>query len=129
MEDEHEWIYQKVTAEHEQYMERVVSYKSLSYIWELVEARRPQVIGAVRLQDGRVTGNKWEVLQEVAHGLWVHHNQGQQGLSETTRRMVRALPSAIMEEQSEAIHSSRVTLGEKKQAVWALKRKKSPGLD
>ena len=46
----------------------------------------------MRLQDGGVTGNKREVLEEVAKSFREHHNQGQQGLSETTRRMVRALP-------------------------------------
>ena len=34
-----------------------------------------------------------------------------------------------MVEQSEAIHRSRVTLGENKEAVRALKKKKSPGVD
>ena len=43
--------------------------------------------------------------------------------------MVRALPRVFTAEQSEAIHRSRVTLGEKKEAVRALKRKKSPGVD
>ena len=43
--------------------------------------------------------------------------------------MVRALPRVFTVEQSEAIHRSRMTLGEKKEAVRALKRKKSPGVD
>ena len=38
VEAEHERIYQKVLAEHEQYMERAVPYKSLRYIRELAEA-------------------------------------------------------------------------------------------
>ena len=63
VEEEHKRKYQ---AEHERYMERVVRYKSLRYIRELAEAGKPQEIRAVRLQDGGVTGNKWEVLEEVA---------------------------------------------------------------
>ena len=66
VEEEHERIYQKVVAEHERYMERAVPYKSLRYMRELVEAGKPQEIRAVRLQDGSVTGNKREVLEEVA---------------------------------------------------------------
>ena len=66
VEDEHERAYQKVVAEHERYMERAVPYKSLRYIRELAEAGRPQEIWAVRLQDGRVTGNKQEVLEDAA---------------------------------------------------------------
>ena len=129
VEVEQEKIYQNVVAEHERYMERAVPYKSLWYIRELLEARRPQEIRAVRLQDGSVTGNKREVLEEVAESFWKQHNQGQQGLSETLQRMVQALPRVFTAEQSEAIHRSRVTLGEKKEAVRALKSEKSPGVD
>ena len=64
MEEEHERIYHKVVAEHERYMERAVPYKSLRYIRELAEAKKPQEIRAVRLQDGRVLGNIREVLEE-----------------------------------------------------------------
>ena len=78
VEDEQERVYQKVVAEHERYMERAVPYKLLRYIRELAEAGRPQEIRAVRLQDGRVTGNKWEVLEEVAQSFRRQHNQGQQ---------------------------------------------------
>ena len=129
VEEEHERIYQKVVAEHERYMERAVPYKSLRYIRELAEAGKTQEIRAVRLQDGRVTGNKREVLEEVAQSFRRQHNQGQQELSGITRRMVRALPGVFTAEQSEDIHRSRVTLGEIKEAVRALKGKKSPGVD
>ena len=129
VEDEHEKIYQTVVAEHERYMERVVPYKSLRYIWELAEAGRPQEIRAVRLQDGRNTSNKQEVLEEVAQNLRRQHNQGQQELSWTTLRMVQALARVFTAEQSEAIHRSRVTHGEKKEAVRVRKRKKSQGMD
>ena len=129
MEEEHERIYQKVVAEHERYMERAVLYKSLQYIRELAEAGKPQEIRAVRLQCGRVTGNKKEVLEEVAQSFRRQHNQGQQELSGITRRMLRALPRVFTAEQSEDIHRSRVTLGEIKEAVKALKGKKSPGVD
>ena len=115
-------------AEHERYMERVVPYKSLRYI-QLTEAGRPQELRAVRLQDGRVTGDEQEVLQEVAQSFRRQHNQGQQGLSKTTRRIVQALPRVFTAEQSKAIRRSRVTLGEIKEAVRALKREKSPGVD
>ena len=110
-------------------MERAVPYKLLRYIRELAEAGKPQEIRAVRLQDGRVTGNKWEVLEEVAQSFREQHNQGQQELSGIKQRMVRALQRVFTAEQSEDIHRSRVTLGEKKEAVRALKRKKSPGVD
>ena len=43
--------------------------------------------------------------------------------------MVRALPRVFTAEQSEAIHRSGVTLREIKEAVRALKRRKSPGVD
>ena len=129
MEEEHERIYQKVVAEHERYMERAVPYKSLRYIRELAEAGKPQKIQAVRLQCGRVTGNKKEVLEEVAQSFRRQHNQGQQELSGITRRMVRALPRVFTAEQSEDIHRSRVMLGEGNEAVKALKGKKSPGVD
>ena len=43
--------------------------------------------------------------------------------------MVRALPRVFTAEQSEDIHRSRVTLGEIKEAVKALKGKKRPGVD
>ena len=84
---------------------------------------------AVGLQDGRVTGNKNEVLEEVAKSFRRQHNQGQQGLRGTMRQMVQGFPRVFTAEQSEAIHRSRVTLGEMKEAVRALKRKKSPGVD
>ena len=42
---------------------------SLRYVQELAEARQPQVIRPVRLQDGRVTGNKPEVLEEAAESF------------------------------------------------------------
>ena len=122
-------IYQKVVAEHERYMERAVPYKSLRYIRELAEAGKPKEIRAVRLQCGRVTGTKREVLEEVAQSFRRQHNQGQQELSRITRRMVRALPRVLTAEQSEDIHRSRVTLGEIKEAVKALKGIKSPGVD
>ena len=129
MEEEHERIYQKVVAEHERYMERAVLYKLLRYIRELAEARKPGGIRAVRLQCGRVTGNKKEVLEEVTQSFRRQHNQWQQELSGITRRMVRALPRVFTAEQSEDIHRSRVTLGEIEEAVKALKGKKSPRLD
>ena len=129
VEDEHERIWQKVVAEHERYMERAVPYKALRYIRQLAEAGRLQEIRAVRLQDGRVTGNKLEVLEEVAQNFREKHIEGQQGLSKTTQRMVRALPRVFTEEQNKAIHRSRVTLGEIEEAVWALKRKKNSGVD
>ena len=129
VEEEHERIYQKVVAEHEWYMERAVPYKSLRYIRELAEAGKPQEIRVVRLQDGRGTGNKREVLEEVARSFRRKHNQGQQELSGITQRMIRALPRVFEAEQSEDIHRSRVTLGEIKEAVQAVKRKKSPGVD
>ena len=100
VEEEHERIYQIVVTEHERYMERAVPYKSLQYIRELAEAGKPQEIRAVRLQCGRVTGNKKEVLQEVAQSFRRQHNQGQQELSGITRRMVRALPRLFTTEQS-----------------------------
>ena len=83
----------------------------------------------MRLQDGSVTGNKREVLEEVIQSFRRHHNKGQQELSRITRRMVRALPRVFAAEQSEAIPRSRVKLGKIKKAVRALKRKKSPGVD
>ena len=129
MEDEHEWVYRKVVAEHERYMERAVPYKSLRYIRELSEAGHPQEIRSVRLQDGRVTNNNREVLEKVVERFWGEHDQGQQGLSVTTQKMVQALPRVFMEEQSEAIHRRRVTLGEITEAVQAFNRKKSPELD
>ena len=127
MEEEHERIYQKVVAEHERYIERAVPYKSLRHIRELAEAGKPQEIRAVRLQCDRVTGNKKEVLEEVAQSFRRQHNQGQQGLSGITRRMVRVLPRVFTAEQSEEIHRSRVTLGEIEEAVKVLKREKEPG--
>ena len=129
VEEEHERIYQKVVAEHERYMERAVPYKSLRYIRELAEAGKPQDIRAVRLQVGRVTSNKKEVLEEVTQIFRRQHNQGQQELSGITRRMVGALPRVFTAEQSEDIHRSRVTLGEIKEAVKALKGKESPEVD
>ena len=129
VEEEHERIYQKVVAEHERYMERAVPYKSLRYIRELAKAGKPQEIQAVGLQCGRVMGNKKEVLGEVTQSFRRQHNQGQQELSRITRRMVRALPRVFTDEQREEIHRSRVTLGEMKEAVKALKGKKSPGVD
>ena len=86
-------------------------------------------IRAARLQCGRVTGNKKEGLEEVAQSFRRQHNEGQQELSGITRRMVRALPRVFTAEQSEDIHRSRVTLGKIKEAVKALKGKKSPGVD
>ena len=129
VEEEHERIYQKVVAAHERYMERAVPYKSLRYIRELAEAGKPKEIRAVRLQCGRVTGNKKEVLDELARSFSRQHNQGQQELSGITRTMVRALPRVFTAEQSEDIHRSRVTLGEIEEAVKSLKGKKSPGVD
>ena len=69
-------IYQEVVAKHERYMERAVPYKSLSYIRELAMAGQAQEIEAVRLQDGRVTGNKLAVLAE-AESFRSQQNQGQ----------------------------------------------------
>ena len=74
-------------------------------------------------------GKKKEVQEEVAQSFRRQHNQGQQELSGITRRMVRALPRVFTAEQSEDIHRGRVTLGEIKEAVKALKGKKSPGVD
>ena len=54
---------------------------------------------------------------------------GAAGANGITRRMVGALPRVYRAEQSEDIHRSRVTLGEIKEAVKALKGKKSPGVD
>ena len=65
----------------------------------------------------------------MAQSFRRQHNQGQQELSGIARRMVRALPRVFTAEQSEDIHRSRVTLGEMKEAVRALKEKKSPGVD
>ena len=87
VEDEHGRVYQKVVAEHETYMERVVPYKSLRDIRELAEAGQPQEIRAVRLPDGRVKGNKREVLEAVEESFQRQHNQRPSGLSKTTRRM------------------------------------------
>ena len=83
----------------------------------------------MRLPDGRDTGNKREVLEEVAQSFWKQHNQGQQRLSTITRRMVQGLPRVFTAEESEVIHRSRVTLGVVREAVQALKRKRSPGPD
>ena len=125
VEEEHERIYEKAVAEHERYMERSVPYKSLRYIRELAEAQKPKEIRAVRLQCARVTGNKKEVLEEVAQSFRRQHNQGKQELSGITRRMVRVLPRVFTAEQSEDIHRSRVTLGEIKETVKALKGKRA----
>ena len=65
----------------------------------------------------------------MAKSFREQHDEGQQGLSETTRRMVRLLPRVFTEEQSEAIHRCRVELGERTGAVRALKKKKSQGVD
>ena len=83
----------------------------------------------MRLQDGRVTGNKQEVLEEVAQSFRRQHNQGQQEISAITQTMIRGLMRVFTAEQSEDIHRSRVTLWEMKEAVQAIKRKKSPGVD
>ena len=83
----------------------------------------------MRLQDGRVTGNKREVLEDAARSFRKQHNQEQQRLSETTRRMFQALQRVVTAEQSEAIRRRGVMLGETKAAVWALKRKKSAAVD
>ena len=126
VEDEHGRIYQSVVAEHERFMERAVPNQSLRYIRVLAEGRQPQEIRAVRLQDGRVTGNTREVLAAVAESFQGQHNQAQRGLSETTRRMVQALPRVFTEEQIGAIHRRRVTLGEITEVVRPLKWKKEP---
>ena len=83
----------------------------------------------MRLQCGRVTGNQKAVLEEVAQSCRRQSNQGQQELSGITRGMVRALPRVFTAEQSKDIHGSRVMLGEVKEALKALKGKKSPGVD
>ena len=127
VEDEHERVYQKVVADHERYMERAVPYKSLRYIWELPEDGQPQMIRAVRLQDGRVTGKTREVLEEVVESFWGQHNQGQRGLSETMQKMVRALPRMFTEEQSEAIHRSMVLLGGNNGGGTGCQEEKEPG--
>ena len=49
----------------------------------------------MRLQDGSVTDNKREVLEEVVQSFRRQHNQGQQELSRIRRRMVRALPRVL----------------------------------
>ena len=64
----------------------------------------------------------------MAESFFGQHNQGQQGLGETTRRMVQALLRDVTEEQSEALHRRAVTQTESLEAVRALKRKTSPGL-
>ena len=125
--EEHERIYKKVVAKHEIYMERAVLYKSLRYTRELAEAGTPEEIRAVRLQCGRITGNKKEVLEEVAQSFRRQHNQGQQELSGIKRRMVRALPQVFTAEQSEDIHRSRVTLGEMKRGSEGSQGEKEPG--
>ena len=99
--------------------------KTITWRW----GWRWRLIRAVRLQHGRVTGNKREVLEQLAQSFRKQHNQGQQKLSKTTWRMVQALPRVFTAEQSEAIHRSRVTLGEVKEAARALERKKGPGVD
>ena len=75
----------------------------------------------MRLQHGRVTGNKKVGLEEVVQSFQKQHNQGQQRLSEITRRRVQVLPRMFTAEQREAIHRRRVLLGEVKEAVRALK--------
>ena len=126
VEEEHGRVYKKVVAEHERYMERAVPYKWLQYIRELAEAGQSQEIKAVRLQDGRVTGNEREVLEGLAESFQGKHNQGQQPLSETTQRMVEALPRVFTKEQSEGIHRCKVKQGQIAEAGRALKRKKNP---
>ena len=76
LEDELGRIYQQRVAEHERYMERGVPYKALRYIRELAEAEQPEEISAVRLQYGRVMGNKREVLEEVAERFQRRHTKG-----------------------------------------------------
>ena len=110
-------------------METAVPYKSLRCIQELAEPGQPQEMRAVRLQDGRVMTNRRQVLEVVRESVRRQHNQGQQGLSETTTTMVLALPQVFTEEQSEAIHRRRVTFGEITEVVWAFRRKKSLGVD
>ena len=107
-------------------MERAVPYRSLRYNQE---AGTLQKITAVRLPDGRVTGNKRGVVAAAGKRFRGQHNQGQQGLSKTTQRMVRALPRVFTKEQSEAIQRRRVTLAEMAEVLQALKRKECPGLD
>ena len=112
MEEEHERIYQKVVAEHERYMERAVPYTSLRYIRELAEAQKPEEIRMVRLLCGRVTGNKKEVLEEVAPSFRRQHNQGQQELTWITRSMVRALPRVCHAPPDELDSAGISTTGE-----------------
>ena len=69
------------------------------------------------------------MLEATAESFRRQHHQGQKELSENTQRIVRALPQVFREEQSEAIDRRWVTLGEITDAVRALKRKKSPGVD
>ena len=129
VEDEHGRIYQEVVAEYKRYKERAVTYKSLRYIRELAEAGQLQEIRAVRLQNGRGTSNKREVLAAVAESFRGQDNQEQQQLSETTQRIIQALLRVFTEKQREAIHRRRVRLREITEAVRALKRRKSPGVD
>ena len=72
---------------------------------------------------------KTEVLEAVAETFRRQHNQGQQELRDTTRRIVRALPRVFTEERGKAIHRRRVTLGGITEAMRTHRRKKSPGVD
>ena len=129
VEHEHGRIYGEVVAVYERHKQRAVPYKSLRYIRELAQAGQLQEIRAVRLQNGRGTRNKREVLAAVAESFRGQENQGQQQLSETTQRIIQALLRVFTVEQREAIHCRRVTLREITEAVHAHKGRKSLGLD
>ena len=74
-------------------MERAVPYNSLRYIWELAAAGKRQEITPVRPPHRRITGNKQKVVAAEAESIRRQHNKGEQWLSETTQRMLRALPA------------------------------------
>ena len=65
-----------------------------------------------------IRGNSREVLAAVAGSFWKQEDEGQQGLSKTTQKMVQANPWAIRKERSEHVHLRKVALGEMTLCIW-----------
>ena len=82
---------------------------------------------AVRVRVNSIRGNSREVLAAVAKRFWKRHNEGQQGLVKTTRRMVQALPWVRTKEQSEDFTSGRWHWGRGREPSEHSRREKAQG--
>ena len=118
-----------LAQEQQRYLKNPKPYKSLKHVDKVLGETGHQGIRAVRLQDGTLTNNPKDVIEEVLNTFKRRHNAEDGELSDYTKNLISHLPTLYNQMQRRKMHRTPFTIRALNEMFHKPKPGKSPGVD